>query len=379
MKNELEMHKSSDKIKWVLTLLAFILVGVMLTGIICGWFDKKGDKPVDDTEQEQSLVTNDEDGEIINDGEVYAMPKAMTIRAAAQTFASSNTVDVRIEAYVYPASAKNKAVDFSVAWGKATEHGNEQVTNYLTVTPDSDGSTLATVSCKKAFGNDKIIITVTTRDGGYTASCTVSFVGTASSMSVTSSNATKKTSSGRGSYYELGTNKTYTFNVNLSNVFNSVGSKDLSVSLGGVGSLNFGTGSYNDGGFINYQNITKRNIAEMVNSFITSATVSGNTITVRTGSKDMCNYYSSSAPDEYFITTLYYDHCVVELDDNWEVKTDPTQSFYIPTAKENMQLMPSCYFSLTVTDSVSGLSETIRLWIASSVSGVSLSSSTLTI
>lgn len=378
MKNELEMHKTSDKIKWILTLLAFILVGVMLTGIICGWFDKKDDKPSDGTEQEQSFVTNDE-GEIINDGEIYAMPKAMTIRAAAQTLSSSNTVDVRIEAYVYPLTAENKAVDYSVSWGKATEHGNEQVTNYLTVTPDSDGSTLATVSCKKAFGNDQIIITVTTRDGGYTATCTVSFLGTASSISVTSSSATQKNNSGRGNYYELGTNKTYTFNVNLSNVFNTVGSKNLSVSLGGVGSLNFGTATFNDGGFPNYQNITKKSMSDMVNTFITSATISGNTVTIKTGSKDMVNYYSSSAPDEYYITTYYYDHFVVEYDDYLEVKTNPSQSFYNSSAKENMQLISSCYFTLTVTDSVSGLSDTVKLWVTSSVSGVSLSNSTLTI
>ena len=41
MSYELEKHESGDKIKWILTLIAFILVGVMLTGVICGWFEKK--------------------------------------------------------------------------------------------------------------------------------------------------------------------------------------------------------------------------------------------------------------------------------------------------------------------------------------------------
>ena len=36
MDNELHRHKTSDTVKWVLTLLAFILVGVMLAGIILG-------------------------------------------------------------------------------------------------------------------------------------------------------------------------------------------------------------------------------------------------------------------------------------------------------------------------------------------------------
>ena len=41
MSNELQKHKTGDKIKWILTLIAFILVGVMFAGILCGWFDKK--------------------------------------------------------------------------------------------------------------------------------------------------------------------------------------------------------------------------------------------------------------------------------------------------------------------------------------------------
>ncbi|HIZ00319.1 MAG TPA: hypothetical protein H9676_06405, partial [Firmicutes bacterium] len=46
--NELYEHKRSDTVKWVLTLIAFIVVGVMLAGIICGWFEKK------ETEEEQA-------------------------------------------------------------------------------------------------------------------------------------------------------------------------------------------------------------------------------------------------------------------------------------------------------------------------------------
>lgn len=37
----LSEHKKSDTVKWVLTLVAFLIVGVMLAGIICGWFEKK--------------------------------------------------------------------------------------------------------------------------------------------------------------------------------------------------------------------------------------------------------------------------------------------------------------------------------------------------
>ena len=382
--NELYEHKRSDTVKWVLTLFAFILVGVMLTGVILGWFDKKEEPPAEEEQTEQAAVTDGE-GNAMDEDIVYPMPEKMSFNA--QTFAqfgepsgttvtSQQSVDVRIEAYVYPESAANKAVDFSVAWGNAPTHGSEQVSNYLTVAPDSDGSTTATVSCKKSFGDDTIIITVTTREGGYTATCTVSFTGIASGIEITSSTATKKSTSERGEYYELGTSKTYTFNIGLTNAFDDAAGNLSVTEIGGEGNMYFGNGSYNDGGYINFTDMVQKSIGEFADDFITSATISGNTLTVKTGSKILENYYSSYGPDEYFITDIYYDRYVVEINDDWSIK-DSSDTFRNQNAKTNAQNIGSCYFYVTVKDSISGLTETVRLWLVSSVSGVSLSQTEL--
>ena len=386
--NELYEHKRSDTVKWVLTLFAFILVGVMLAGVILGWFDKKEEPPAEEEQTEQAAVTDGE-GNAMDEDIVYPMPEKMSFSAAAfaqplaqfgepsgTTVTSPQSVDVRIEAYVYPESAANKAVDFSVAWGNAPTHGSEQVSNYLTVTPDSDGSTTATVSCKKSFGDDTIIITVTTREGGYTATCTVSFTGIASDIGITSSTATKKSTSARGEYYELGTSKTYTFNIGLTNAFNDAAGNLSVTEIGGEGNMYFGNGSYNDGGYINFTDMVQKSIGEFADDFITSATISGNTLTVKTGSKILENYYSSYGPDEYFITDIYYDRYVVEMNDDWSIK-DSSDTFRNQNAKTNAQNIGSCYFYVTVKDSISGLTETVRLWLVSSVSGVSLSQTEL--
>lgn len=386
--NELYEHKRSDTVKWVLTLFAFILVGVMLAGVILGWFDKKEEPPAEEEQTEQAAVTDGE-GNAMDEDTVYPMPEKMSFSAAAfaqplaqfgepsgTTVTSPQSVDVRIEAYVYPESAANKAVDFSVAWGNAPTHGSEQVSNYLTVTPDSDGSTTATVSCKKSFGDDTIIITVTTREGGYTATCTVSFTGIASGIEITSSTATKKSTSARGEYYELGTSKTYTFNIGLTNAFNDAAGNLSVTEIGGEGNMYFGNGSYNDGGYINFTDMVQKSIGEFADDFITSATISGNTLTVKTGSKILENYYSSYGPDEYFITDIYYDRYVVEMNDDWSIK-DSSDTFRNQNAKSNAQNIGSCYFYVTVKDSISGLTETVRLWLVSSVSGVSLSQTEL--
>lgn len=386
--NELYEHKRSDTVKWVLTLFAFILVGVMLAGIILGWFDKKEEPPAEEEQTEQAAVTDGE-GNAMDEDIVYPMPEKMSFSAAAfaqslaqfdessgTTVTSPQSVDVRIEAYVYPESAANKEVDFSVAWGNAPTHGSEQVSNYLTVTPDSDGSTTATVSCKKSFGDDTIVITVTTREGGYTATCTVSFTGIASGIEITSSTATKKSTSERGEYYELGTSKTYTFNIGLTNAFNDAAGNLSVTEIGGEGNMYFGNGSYNDGGYINFTDMVQKSIGEFADDFITSATISGNTLTVKTGSKILENYYSSYGPDEYFITDIYYDRYVVEMNDDWSIK-DSSDTFRNQNAKTNAQNIDSCYFYVTVKDSISGLTETVRLWLVSSVSGVSLSQTEL--
>ena len=385
--NELYEHKRSDTVKWVLTLFAFIFVGVMLAGIILGWFDKKEEPPAEEEQTEQAAVI-DGDGNAMDEDIVYPMPEKMSFSAAAfaqplaqfgepsgTTVTSPQSVDVRIEAYVYPESAANKAVDFSVAWGNAPTHGSEQVSNYLTVTPDSDGSTTATVSCKKSFGDDTIIITVTTREGGYTATCTVTFTGIASGIEITGSTATKKSTSERGEYYELGTSKTYTFNIGLTNAFNDAAGNLSVTEIGGEGNMYFGSRYSNDGGYYNYEDVYQKNIGELADKFITSATISGTTLTIKTGSSVLENYYSEYAYDEW---DYYYakDAFLVELDDYWNIK-GPSDTFYNDNSKYNAQNIGSCYFYVTVKDNVSGLSETVRLWLVSSVSGVSLSETEL--
>ena len=381
--NELYAHKRSDTVKWV---ISFFLILVLLVGMVGTWVfllrEDEGKTPPAEEEQTEQAAVTDGEGNAMDADMVYPMPAKMSFNA--QTFAqfgepnavtSEQSVDVRIQAYVTPEDAANKEVDFSVAWGNAPTHGSEPVTNYLTVTPDSDGSTTATVSCKKAFGDDTILITVTTREGGYTATCTVTFTGIADGISISGSTATKKSSSGRGEYYEVGTSKTYTFDISLTNAFDDVAS-DLSVKeIGGEGTMYFGNGSYNDGGYYNYQDVYQKSIGELADKFITSATISGTTLTIKTGSSVLENYYSEYAYDEY---DYYYakDAFLVELDDYWNIK-GPSDTFYNDNSKYNAQNIGSCYFYVTVKDNVSGLSETVRLWLVSSVSGVSLSETEL--
>ena len=73
-------HKKSDTVKWVLTLVAFLIVGVMLAGILCGWFEKKEELPQEETQQ---AAVVDGDGNPMTEDTIYPMPKEMSFSALA--------------------------------------------------------------------------------------------------------------------------------------------------------------------------------------------------------------------------------------------------------------------------------------------------------
>lgn len=294
--------------------------------------------------------------------------------SSSPTVVSDNCISKTLTATVYPENATNKLVDYSVAWGNAPTHGSEDVTNYIKVTQESDGHNVATVSCYKGFGSDTIIVTVTTRDGGYTAKCTVSFVGIASAMNISSNAASLATSTERGEYYLLGTGNTYTFNVGLDNAINEVASKNLSVNFTAVGDLYFGNAyASSDSGYTSFDKPYTKSLNEFKDRLMT-VTISDSTITVKVSSTYIENFTGRSEMDEYYTGTNLYDKFIY-ID---EFDLIGGSGFdYDAIANENQERLKSCYFNIEVTDSVSGLTQSIKLWAMPSVDAVVLNSGSL--
>lgn len=167
MNNELYEHKRSDTVKWVLTLLAFILVGVMLAGIILGWFEK------DDAEEEQagapaySFIVGNSEGNRMS---------LTSVRNSAVTGES-----VTITATVEPDNeAENTGVDWTATWKNAESvwASGKSVSDYVTLTPggaDYAASKRVTLENLQPFG-EQIIIKATARDDPeITATCTADY------------------------------------------------------------------------------------------------------------------------------------------------------------------------------------------------------------
>ncbi len=160
--DDLNTHKTKDKVKWILTAIAFLLVAVMLIGICLQVFGKGGIKPTE--------WFNDEQTENVTfiPTEMSAM-RLNTSRAVA----TGNTYT--LTATVEPADATNGDVTWSIAWKNpdSTWASGKTLSNYITLS--SDGLT-ATVTVKAAFGEQAIITVRSVSNTDIYATCTVDYV-----------------------------------------------------------------------------------------------------------------------------------------------------------------------------------------------------------
>ena len=77
----------------------------------------------------------------------FVNTKHVKLMAATPMVASENSVSQTLVATITPSTATNKKVDWSVSWLDSSAAGGKTVTDYVTVTPLSDGSLTATLTC----------------------------------------------------------------------------------------------------------------------------------------------------------------------------------------------------------------------------------------
>lgn len=146
-------------------------------------------------------------------------------------------IEKTIIATVYPedVDASQKLVDWSVLWDNADE--SVDVSEYLTVTPTSDGATTAKIRVYKSF-TGTIRVICTTRVGGYVARCACTYVGVPTKLNVTP--FVSASTYGDIDLFNFNPNTTYDFDIDISNAFGDCADtyKNFTVSVSGVGKLN---------------------------------------------------------------------------------------------------------------------------------------------
>lgn len=143
-------------------MLVIVMAGAIVLGVGFGGYGKNTDdwfKPKHEDSQEQE--ENEDDPIPV---EVIQTNNISLLSSTAIT-AADGTTSKNLTATITPADATNKKVDWSIAFKSAssTWAKGKTVTDYVTITPTSDGALTATVTCKKAFG-EQIIITVKSRE-----------------------------------------------------------------------------------------------------------------------------------------------------------------------------------------------------------------------
>lgn len=316
--------------------------------------DETEDDETEDTDTSADLDIETEDTDTLSLAVKKLDVETLSTSALSLTDSDDKTVLVAYEltATIYPEDATNQEVDYSIAWEDATTYGENDVTDYVDVIQDSDGSLTATVVCYAAFGDDTIKVTVTTRENQLTASCMVYFVGKAETIEITSDDLLVSETDERGEYFALEKSSSYSFDISLDNVFGVVGSYDLSAEVSASGSFYMDMMYYSSTGLVS-GGTQSVDLSDHIDDFITSASVSDTTLTITTGSNILSTYAS------YYFTETGDDGLIYY--------------YYVADTAD------SCYFTVTVTDSVSGLSEGINLWIVATASSISLSAASIEI
>lgn len=168
--NNQKQYKKSKILNGILGgLLALVIAGsVAIVGVVSNGFKDWGNKQPDSgIEKPEDNTAN---GEVsIDDGESAGI-RLMAAKIPVSEYELYG-VSVQAEsaytvtATVYPADAANQKVDWSVAFKNAssTWANGKKVTDYVTVTPSSDGALSAVVQNVAAFG-EQIVVKTTSRD-----------------------------------------------------------------------------------------------------------------------------------------------------------------------------------------------------------------------
>lgn len=305
----------------IIAILLLMVVGLGIGLIVKSMPDEPtilGD--VEPTPLEEQLDMKMENSENI---ELLASP--MTV--------SEDCVTKTLTAVIIPATAEDKTVDWSVAWADTTK--TENVQDYIKVVPTGDGSNVANVNCYKQFTGE-IIITVTTRTGGFKAKCTATYIGVPTSIKVSSTLAKNE-----NNVYEIQPNSKSSFLIEQESILGDVkagGYNNYSITTKGVGSVIYSYyETYRSGGSNWYDTSdTIYEYNDIMADFIT-ITQSGNSIVVE-AHEPIEDYYKTLNIIDGGRTRAYKDKFRSYVSD--------------------------CYVLVTVTEKTSGLSTSFKVAVA---------------
>ena len=145
---------------------------------------------------------------------------SLSAKTVTRATTNGNVLEHILTATVLPESAENRDVYWTVNWEDTSR--TEIVSSYVMLTTNENGGNVATITCVKPFTGN-IVITVTTMEGGFTASCICKYVGLPSEIDVDLNDLSMVTDTDWNTdIAEVGQTTTY-HEISLSNVFGAPG------------------------------------------------------------------------------------------------------------------------------------------------------------
>ena len=350
------MFLKNERIRWIAVFVAIALLFVGVTVSLCLSISNKTS-----SEKADEVAENGESGLEITMIEECGV---QLLASSGETRGTGSAFEKRLTATVIPYDAPNKKVDWSVAWAPGASRANQDVSQYLTVTANADGSPIAFVRCLKSFEGDKIIVTVTTRVGGFHATCQVEYKGIPESLTIDTTGKTVQRDADWGvDMVELTCGDTYPLNLVLDNELHAVGSTygQYTIYVESHGSIETYDHRHNSTTGEDTYSIGTATILDVNDSLevngsvyccfdvgggfmlLLDLTVENGKLMVRTGSP-IASYYSIRGD-----RPGYFER-------NFQAYVDGK----VP------------YFTVTVTDTASGLSDTINIKTMPTVSRVTV-------
>jgi len=349
-----------------IAIIAILLV-IAITGATVFIYHKREDIPA----EPEAETPNTEDENVAelkldtvrSEGVALSFMKLSDTSEPMATAATGNYLSKTITATVLPADAPDKSVDWSVEWAPGAGRASSNVSEYITVVPNSDDSNVATVYCHKAFTGDYIHIKVTTRIGGYTATARCQYVGYPDAFNIDKTGHSIITDSKwLTKIVEVDCGNTYYFDLDLSNALGSIDPSfgNYKITMTTHGGITTTQKNYNSSGTL-------------------TGTLDGEVELVVADMWDsdgyVYSYYAKTGGMHIAIScSIKNGQLVVEAQDaasayNWQTGSQAGSakcdfSGYID-GKEP-------YTAITVTDMISGLSTTINIRTATTVTGVTV-------
>ena len=352
-------NEKTNKIKWIAVFTAILL---LFAGVISSLVIAIGNKPI------EAKVANDTKAAIeptenpVSDENIA--PVALKMSKSFTTYAANGqqTVSKVITATVMPVDAPDKSVDWKIEWCTPIE--GKDISEYLTLTPESDGALSATITALKGFEGASAYVTATTRVGGFSATCTIIYDGKPESLS----------------FIHNGKEITNTDTVNLTAGTTNEITLNLKNTLGAVGS------KYGDFEIVKVQG---RGRFTMTKTYIVNGSVSSTEEIVFNLEEGVYKYKDEVLGNDLSLTIKPEDFFTASITDNkLTIKALKSESSYASpyprtgyrftykgtyTDPRSGGVPDNCMWYVVVRDKVSGKEALLDIDITSTVTNISLS------